>query len=182
MSIKYGPNGYPIAPENISVINLTSATIESTEYDGPYGSWTFNMQNVSCGSTGVNLIINDSTIPFPWTKISWKTWIGFGSACWSFANTNGAYGTGNHNILTWNPALDSVSRPRNSWELPQYTLKMNTCDNNTDNFTHPSFLTGTSRNWNMIRRRNGTNTAGPAAGFACTSGGTCIISQIMVFR
>jgi len=182
MGINYGQSGYIIGPSNISTINLTNSTLTSSGFEGSYGTWTFSMQNVGCGSTGLNLIISDGTIPFEWTKISWKTWINFGSSCWDFANNNFVYGNGAHNILSWNSSLDSISKPKNSWELPQYTLKMNACDNNPDNFTHGSFLTGSFRHWNMTRRRNGTLSAGPAAGFACTGGGTCIISQIMVFR
>jgi hypothetical protein len=182
MSVGYGQVGYPIGSANISTVNLTSATLISSGYEGSFESWTFNMQNVSCGSTGVNLIIDDSTIPFEWTGIAWKTWIGFRSACWGFADVNGQYGTGNHNILPWNATFDKVSRPKNCWELPQYTLKMSTCDNNADNFVHQSYATGSFRHWNMVRRRDGTLPAGPAAGFACTAGGALIISQIMVFR
>ena len=182
MSTNYGQYGYTIGLENISTINLTSCTLSSSTWEGNYGSWTFSMQNVDCGSTGFNLIIDDSTIPFAWTKISWKTWFNFASSCWSFANNNNEYGTGSHNILSWNSSLDKISKPTNSFELSQYAIKMSACDNNSDNFAHTSYLTGSSRNWNMFRRRNGTNTSGPAAGFACTSGGTCIISQIVVFR
>jgi hypothetical protein len=182
MGINYGPAGYIIGPSNISTINLTSCTLTSSGFEDSYGIWTFNMQNVGCGSTGFNLIINDSTVPFVWTKISWKTWFNFGSACWNFANSNSVYGNGAHNILSWNSSLDSISRPKNSFELPQYTLKMSACDNNSDNFAHGTYLTGSFRNWNMLRRRNGALSAGPAAGFACTAGGTCVISQIMVYR
>jgi hypothetical protein len=182
MGIYYNQDGYAITENNISTVNLTNSTLSSVNNNGKYAEWSFSMQNVGCGSTGLNLIIDDSTIPFVWTKISWKTWFNFASSCWSFANTNNTYGTGNHNILSWNSSIDSISKPKNCWELPQYTLKMSTCDNNSDNFAHGGYLTGSFRNWNMVRRRDGTNSAGPAAGFACTSGGTCIISQIMVFR
>jgi len=183
MSINYGNKGFALGPSNISQINLTSCTYDSTFLDGNFYGWSFTMGNVSCGATGFNLIINDATIPFQWTKISWKTYIGFTSSCWSFATGNTSYGTGSHNILGWDPALgDSISRPVNSFELPQYTLKMSACDNASDNFVHQTYATGSFRQWNMIRRRDGTNTAGPAAGFACTAGGVCKISQIMVYR
>lgn len=181
MSVNYGQNGYPIGRNDISAISLTSCLF-TVDQVGDFGQWTFTMNNVGCGSTGFNLIIRDSNIPFVWSKISWKTYIGFTSSCWSFANTNGTYGTGNHNILSWNSSLDSISKPKNCWELSQYTLKMNACDNNTDNFLHSSYATGSFRYWNMVRRRNGTLSAGPAAGFACTAGGTCIITQITVFE
>jgi hypothetical protein len=183
MGTSYGQAGYPIGTGNISVSNLTNCTLSSSGSDGVYGSWTFNMQNVGCGSTGFNLIINDATVPFVWTRIAWRTRIEFGSSCWSFANSNGDYGTGNHNISAWNVSLgDSVTKPTNCWELPQYTLKMSACDNNSDNFEHATYMTGTFRQWSMVRRRNGTSSAGPAAGFACTGGGTCTISQVLVFR
>jgi len=183
MALSYGQKAYKISTSNISAINLTSCTL-TTSSDTASGSgiWEFSHSNVACGSTGFNLIINDATIPTLWSNISWKTWIGFTSSCWSFANANNQYGTGSHNILSFSTASgDLVSKYKNSWEIPTYTLKMAACDNNADNFIHQSYATGTFRYWHMKRRRDGTNTAGPAAGFACTSGGTCIISDVFVW-
>ena len=183
MSVGYGNRGYAITPANITQIDLTSCTFDSAVQGEKFSEWSFTAANVSCGSTGATMIINDATIPFQWTKIAWKTRINFTSACWNFAHSNNNYGIGAHNILSWDPTLgDAVSKPVNCFELPQYALKMQACDNNADNFVHPTYATGSFREWNMYRRRNGTNTAGPAAGFACTGGGVFKISQIVVFR
>lgn len=182
MSINYNQTGFRILPGNISSVNLTSASLTNAEVIGGFGKWTFSMNNVSCGSTGLNLIIDDSTIPFTWTRIAWQTYVDFAASCWNFAESNGGYGNGNHNILSWSPSNgDTISKPVNCFELSQYAVKMQTCDNNSDNFMHGSYSTGSYRHWNMTRRRNGTNTAGPAAGFACTGGGTCIITQVIVW-
>lgn len=182
MSLDYGQTGYKIGLRNISAANLTSCSLTNTEEVGGFGKWTFSMNNVACGSTGFNLIIDDNTIPFVWTKIAWKTWIGFPSSCWDFSNSNGQYGNGNHNILGWSPSSgDVISKPVNSFELSQYAVKMQACDNNADNFNHGSYATGSYRHWNMVRRRNGTSAAGPGIGFACTSGGTCYVSEIIVW-
>ena len=183
MSIGYGQRGYILTPANITQIDLVSCTFDSVAGGDKFHEWSFTAANVGCGSTGATMIINDATIPFPWTKIAWRTRVNFTSACWNFANTNSSYGIGAHNILSWNTALgDAVSRTVNSFELSQYALKMEACDNETNNFLHPSYATGSFREWNMFRRRNGTNTAAAAAGFACTSGGVFKISQLMVFR
>lgn len=183
MGLAYGQSGYIITADNVSSVNITAGSLASYDNDGT-GVWTFSMNNVGCGSTGANILINDATIPFAWTRIAWKTQCNFRSSCWNFAQSNGGYGNGTHNIFGWSPANgDAISKPVNSFELPQYTVKMQACDNNSDNFMHGGFATGSFRHWNMLRRRSvGTGPAGPAAGFACTSGGTCIISQIVVFR
>ena len=183
MSTFYNQDGFVITQGHISAINVSTSSFSSYFLDGAYPGWEFAMSSVGCSSTGFNIIIDDSKIPFTWTKIAWKTWVNFASSCWNFADSNNAYGSGAHNIAGWSPSNgDAVSRCFNSFELPQYALKMGACDNNSDNFMHGSYLTGSFRSWNMYRRRSGSSAAGPAAGFACTGGGTCRISQIMVFR
>lgn len=183
MSIGYGNLGYALTPANITQIDLVSCTFDSVVQSARFSEWTFTSPNVGCGATGATMIINDATIPFQWTKIAWKTRINFTSSCWNLAHSNNNTGVGAHNILGWDPALgDAVSRSVNSFELPQYALKMFACDNDANNFLHQTYATGSFREWNMYRRRNGTNTAGPAIGFACTGGGVFKISQLMVFR
>jgi|SaaInl59LU_5_DNA_1037362.scaffolds.fasta_scaffold11787_3 hypothetical protein len=184
MGLGYGQTGYRVSSAQVSSVNLTSCSLNSykTKPD-MFGQWTCTMNNVSCSSTGFNIIIDDSKIPFVWTHIAWKTRIEFRSSCWDFAENNSGYGNGTHNIMPWDPSQgDVISKPLNCFELSQYAVKMFTCDNNSDNFVHQSHATGSFREWRMKRRRNGTNPAGPAAGFACTSGGTCIISDIVVWR
>jgi hypothetical protein len=184
MSLSYGQSGYRVAsPQTLSVNLVASSLTSYVSKSSGFGEWVFSMNNVGCGSTGANILIDDSKIPFVWTHIAWKTRVEFRSSCWNFAQSNSGFGAGTHNIMTWDPSQgDAISKPLNCFELSQYAVKMYTCDNNSDNFVHQSHATGSFREWRMKRRRNGTNPAGPAAGFACTSGGTCIISDIVVWR
>jgi hypothetical protein len=184
MTMNYGQKGYRIGIDNISSINLTSCTLSSSSNNGKgSGSWVFLTQDVACGSTGFNLIINDNTIPTSWSNISWKTEVVGKTSCWNFANDNNSNGNGTHNILSYSEANgDLVRRAENSFELPQFTTPMSRCDNLSTNFNHGTYAVGSSRFWTMNRRRNGTNTAGPAAGFACISTvGNCTISEVMVW-
>jgi len=183
MGQSYGIRAFRVPTTAISTINLTNTTLTASS-DSPSGSgtWDFSHANMACGSTGCNLIIDDNAIPFTWTHISWNTYLAVTSSCWDFAQNNSGYGNGTHNIQTFSTANgDAVSKPKNCFELVQYAVKMQACDNNADNFNHGSYATGSFRYWNMRRRRNGTLAAGPAIGLACTGGGTSRISEIFVW-
>lgn len=185
MSLGYGQRGYRISDVHVSSVNLVGSSLTSyvTKSDN-FGEWTFSMNNVGCGSTGANILIDDSKIPFVWTHIAWRTRPEFRSSCFNFANGSSNYGVGTPNIEAWNPSLgDAIARPKNCFELSQYAVNMYACNNNADNFMHQSYATGSFREWRMKRRRvSSSNPAGAAAGFACTNGGTCIISDIVVWR
>jgi len=184
MSAHYNLYGYPVKVNDISSINLTSCYFLNS-YDDKNGGgvWTFKTLAVGCGSTGFNLIINDSDIPFAWTKISWNMRTTTKSSCWNFSNGT-SYGAGAHNLSNYSEANgDRVSSMVNAFNLSQFSSpKMGACDNNSDNFMHGTYAVGDKRGFASYRRRSGTASAGVGIGFACISvAGETTISDIRVY-
>lgn len=180
----YGPRGHIIT--NYDVDSITTQNLTSIDKNGDEkGSFHFKctIPADGCGSASGFIILLKDVIP--WTKISYKVEITGTSSCWNFNhNTNYLPAGVPHNILAWNSSLDRVVRCSNSFEQPQFTLKMYACDNNADNFYHSSFHVGNPKIFTAIRRRDaiGNGLAGPAIGIDCNGGNTIEVSEIVVWE
>lgn len=179
MGTNYGRNYKKISISDIQSINLQNVTL-SSNYDGADGAIiAVNHSSVTgCGTSAFTILLNDVV---KWKFISYKIYLTGTTSCWAFSQGT-TYAPVTANILTWDAGQDRVFFSKNCWELPQYTLKMNTCDNNADNFFHASFHTGSYKEFFTMRRRDSmTSLAGLSCGRACLSDGQTIISDIRVW-
>lgn len=136
----------------------------------------YNHQNSGCDNSGFAIKIKKD---IEWSYLICDFYMEGSAACWNF-NADGY--SPSSGMLTWSSGSgDLFMDPFNSFELPQYTPKSNACDNEPNNFMHPSFATGSSRGFTMLSRRNGTSYAGPTHGRACNGGGITIVSNIIIF-
>lgn len=179
MSTFYGRNYRKVELADISSISLLSATLSNSINNENGAVLTFDHQGVNCGTTAFTIFIKDI---IPWTYITYKIYLVGTASCWAFSHgTN--YAAADANIKTWDSNLDRVFFAQNCWELPQFTLKMFACDNNSDNFMHGGYAVGAYRSFMTTRRRNSmASLAGIAHGRACVSPtGQSIVSDIKVF-
>lgn len=179
MAINYGRNYRKITLSDISSISIVNSTNTSAIDDENGAVLQFShSSSVGCGSSGFTILLKDTT---PWTRITYKIYLTGTTSCWAFSQGT-SYVPADANILVWDSSQDRVFFSKNCWELPQYTLKMSACDNNSDNFFHGSYATGTYREFYTTRRRNSTaSLAGLSCGRACMGDGTTIISNIRVW-
>lgn len=185
MALSYGQTSYLIRSEDIYQIDLVQCTIQDQITDNRGAVITFLHQAVGCGSSGFTILLKDV---IPWTKISYTLrHENGGSSCWNI-NHGGStsYLPSAHNIVSYDPNQgDRFYKAKNSFELAQYTVKTFACDNNSDNFLHSGYHTGTFKEFVTVRRRDTStsNLAGPAFGKACIFGpGTTTISNIRVWK
>lgn len=168
----------PITTADIDSIQLVNCTMTSSSETSRGVVLSFDHPAVGCASSGFTILLNDVV---PWTRITYKVYLTGAAACWAFSQGT-SYVPASANIKTWDASEDRVFYPVNCWELPQYTLKMDTCDNNPDNFMHGSYQTGAFREFFTTRRRDNMSLlSGLACGRACIGLGTTIVSDIRVF-
>ena len=154
MGISYGRSSLRVTSDDVNSITNTNGTIVSQGNDS-YGGFqiTWYPLNGGCGVTPNSFFKVELKDPIPWTNITYELYTTAYSACWNF-NQGGQNGTGN--LATFNSSLDRTFNTKNSFELPQYQIKMNACDNEPTNFMHNSFKTGTFRSFFVTRRRSVT--------------------------
>lgn len=182
MSLSYGQTGLLIQDSHISSITNTNITTVNT--NGNVGSgFVYSITTPGDGCTDNNGFVILLRDIIPWTKISYRVrFSGSGASCWAF-NQGSSYGTSGHNILSWNSSIDKVTKCTNSFELSQFALKMNACDNNSNNFLHGSYRVGSYQEFTAIRRRDSmASLAGPAIGLQCNGAVTVKISEIIVWE
>lgn len=178
MATNYGRNYRKVHLADIDEVQLLSCTNTASVDDNNGAVLSFSHPNIGCASSGFTVFLNDM---IDWRYITFKIYLTGTSACWGFCQ--GSYAPApTANLLAWNPSLDRVFFSKNSWELPQFQLKMAECDNDPDNFMHPSFAVGAFREFYTTRRRNDPLTrAGLSHGRACLGAGTTTISNIRVW-
>ena len=154
MGIAYGRNSLRVSSAHVNQITNTNGTI-ITQGDDSSGGFEFVWYplNGGCGGTPNSLFKIELKDMIPWNNITYELYTTAYSACWNF-NQGGANGTGN--LAAFNSSLDRTFNAKNSFELPQYQIKMNACDNETTNFMHNSYKTGTYRSFFVTRRRSVT--------------------------
>ena len=113
----------------------------------------------------------------PWTYVFCTFTMGGTAACWGFMGNNGYGGLSNAsgNLQAYSSTSDFIFSldSTNAFEKSQFTTKLSACDNNSDNFFHPSFQTGDPKIITVSARRNSNGTiAGPVHGRSCNSTGT----------
>lgn len=176
MSTIGGSNSILVTSNNINSITLSNSVIVDAETGnvGPDGGYQLKCyRDVSgdfCTTNTVYLELNDS---FPWTNISCEIIVGDYSACWGFNNSQS-----NGHLLPYSEVDGDIipfERCKYSWEYPEFQThnKVWACDNESNNFFHPSFQKGDPKSFLMRRRRD---TSGSLAGIyhnrACSSTGT----------
>jgi hypothetical protein len=178
MSIKYGRNYRKIFTSDIDSVTLLNCTNTSSSESSTGAVLEFSHPAIGCSSSGFTILLNSS---LEWSQITFKINMTGTTACWAFSQGT-SYVPTDANILNWDSSIDRVFFSKNCWELPQYTLKMNACDNNSDNFFHPGFHTGSFKEFYTTRRRNNLGAAaGLSHGRACLGAGTTIISDIRIW-
>jgi len=184
-----GKTLYLVTPDLIdSVVIDTTGRTSYTVTTGPDGgavvtvTMLVNPINGCQSNNGARVVIKDFV---RWTKMH-CTYTSTGTAaCWGWNGNNG-YGAGlttpTGNMTTYNAALgDFTYNEFNVWNLPQFRKYFSACDNNTDNYMHPSYLVGASRGFTMFTRRaTMSSLAGPSHGRTCSGTGTIIFSSMKV--
>ena len=129
-----------------------------------------------CGSSGFSVTINSS---ISWSYLVCLFSLTGTSACWNF-NCDGY--SPSSGMLSYSAGSgDVIFDYLNCFENTAFVKKSSACDNNSDNFMHPSFATASTRSFWMFSRRNGTAAAGPTHGRACGQGGSTTISNIYIY-
>jgi len=178
MGISYGTNPRKILTADIDSTSLLNCTNTASIDDVNGAVISFSHPDIGCTSSGFTMLLKDVV---PWTYITFKIYVTGIASCWSFSEgTN--YVPSAPNIINWNSSIDRVFFSQNCWELPQYALKMTTCDNSSDNFFHDTYHTGTFKSFFTTRRRSSSaSLAGLSHGRACIGAGTTVVSDIRVW-
>jgi hypothetical protein len=154
----------------------TSSINSSANDSNGYYRLSFNHLNGGCDSSGFAIKIKRD---IEWSYLICDFYMEGTASCWNF-NADGY--SPSSGMLTWDAGSgDLFMDPFNSFELSQYTKKSNACDNNSDNFMHSGYYTGSNRGFTMLSRRNGTSYAGPTHGRACNGSGLTIVTNIIIF-
>lgn len=185
MGLNYGPKGRIVTTSDVNSISLSNASIDTANtgdiaINNGY-QLTTNHSSVGCGSTGLYIELKDN---IAWKFMSFEFYTAdLVSSCWSFCT--GGYAPASGNILSYDESKGDITfNNLNSWEKPQFQThdKQSACDNDSNNFLHGGYYSGSPRIVGMRRRRNvGAGLAGIALGFACTGGGTVITRNIRIF-
>lgn len=150
MGIAYGTNSLRIKSAHINqVVNTNGTIVSQGDNQGFEFQWYPN--NAGCGATPNSTFYIELLDPIPWTNITYELYTTGIASCWNF-NSGGSLGNGN--LVAFNSSVDRVTRSVNSFNLPQYTIQMNACDNASTNFMHSSYKTGTYRSFFVSRRRS----------------------------
>jgi hypothetical protein len=167
-----------VTSDMISVVNTTglgSVTASGNDVNGFY-SVSYSHPSDGCASTGFAAILNSS---LSWSYLVCLFSLTGTSACWNFNCDGYSPASG---MLSYSAASgDVIFDYLNCFENTAFTKKSSACDNNSDNFMHPSFATASTRSFWMFSRRNGTTAAGPTHGRACGQGGNTTISNIYIY-
>ena len=154
----------------------TSSINSSGNDSNGYYRLNFQHSNSGCDSSGFAIKIKQD---IEWSYLICDFYMEGTASCWNF-NADGY--SPSSGMLTWSSGSgDLFMDSFNSFELSQYTPKSNACDNNSDNFMHSAYYTGSNRGFTMLSRRNGTSYAGPTHGRACNGSGITIVSNIIIF-
>lgn len=186
MATLYGRNTRRITAADVNNVYTQNFTVTTSGDVGKGFVLDGYHTTGGCGTTDPSGVFIELKDDVPWTYITMEFYLTGTAACWSFNNggyPNAINNTGN--LLSFNSSLDRVFNSTNSFELPQFAIKMNACDNNANNFMHGSFQVGSFRTFRVTRRRNTSgNLAGPHHGRSCNSTGTgarTIIKNIFVW-
>lgn len=183
VSVKYG-QGRKITSNDINSVTYSNCSLLGSGNDES-GSYFIKLQPDSggCGSgTDSSFYVEIKDNP-SWTKISYQLYLTGTAACWSF---NSSGWTGNNNLLQFDSSIDKFYYGNNSFELPQFTYKVQACDNDSTNFWHGAFQVGTYRSFFITRRRDTstTNLVKIALAWSCNSyglGSYAILRNITVW-
>jgi hypothetical protein len=179
MGFKRGPNAITVTSSMIYGISLYEMV--ATESLDVNGSFVFSGYKTAagCSSSSVFIELKDT---IQWNRIACRFIINGVAACWSFndiGSWSGGPGPASGYLLQYDTSAgDHFSEERftlNSWEKPQFKSHWRTgaCDNDSNNFYHPSFQTGDPKTFFMRRRRDTSgNRAGIYHSSACQSSGT----------
>jgi hypothetical protein len=182
MATRYGLNSKRVSTFDINSTTLTNMTMITEGNDTVGGYYISAYVNANAGGCGTQIdpclaitIKNEAMVG--WKRISYKTYTTATAACWSMASN--IYGASTNLQSFSTGSGDYFFKSINCFELSQYAKKDFACDNNSDNFMHPAYLTGTFREWHQVRRRNSlTTVAGPSFGMSCNSVGSTAIVTI----
>lgn len=160
---------------SIQNTSLGSFTSYGNDANGFY-SVSYSHPVDGCGSSGFSVTLNSS---LSWSYLVCLFSLTGTSACWNF-NCDGY--SPSSGMLSYSAGSgDVIFDYLNCFEYSQFTKKSSACDNNSDNFMHPSFAVSSTRSFWMFSRRNGTSAAGPTHGRACGQGGNTTISNIYIY-
>jgi len=180
MGISYGINSHRIKPGDINQVIFTNGVVNSNGADSSGGFFIqFQFDSPGCGQpdSSIRVELKD---PIPWTKITYEVYNVGSASCWSY--NQGSFAG---NLLGFDVNQDRLFNCVNSFELPQYAKKMTACDNNSDNFLHGSYKTGSFNSFFVTRRRNSPSTLAQIAHQrSCNSTGASsyvIIRNIFVY-
>ncbi len=151
MAINYGIRARRITASDIDLVTNTNGTIVSQGNVNSGFEFQWYPNNGGCGATPNSSFSIRLLDPIPWTRITYELYTTGTSSCWNF-NSGGNLGNGN--LLAFSSSIDRVFYSENSFNLSQYTVQMQACDNATTNFMHVSYSTGTFRKFFVNRRRD----------------------------
>jgi hypothetical protein len=190
MGTLYGKISKLVTPADINNIyvatNSSTTYVTNTDVSGA-ATITFSFINDGCSTNGGFFIELKDTIK--WETIHMRFVSTGAAACWGWNGNNG-YGAGltstqtQGNLKAYDESFgDFTKNEFNVWNLPQFRKYFSACDNNSDNYMHPSFLVGSSRGFDMYCRRNNMDAlAGPSHGRACSTEGTLTVSNIWISK
>ena len=177
-STLYGHRFRYVTANMVDAVNTsgTSSIISSgNDSNGRY-KLSFQHSNSGCDSSGFAIKIKKD---IEWSYLMCDFYMEGTASCWNF-NCDGY--SPSSGMLSWDSASgDLFMDSFNSFELSQYTKKSSACDNNSDNFMHSGYYTGSNRGFTMLSRRNGTLYAGPTHGRACNGSGVTNVTNIIIF-
>jgi hypothetical protein len=185
MSVFYGKNVRRVPPNNVTLTlnNMTLVSSGSDARGAYYVSAYVNSDSPGCGNPkepSILVTIDDAILP-GWKYVTFKSYGTFVASCWNLNESSWLNNLSSYSVA----AGDKIFRSTNCFELSQFTVKTSACDNDPTNAFHSSFYVGTYREWYQMRRRNNlAQSAGPAIQLSCNSvGATSVItiSDMYVF-
>ena len=194
MTVLYGTKSKLLTAQDITVYKSSGlVTTYDSDNNGSY-KYSGYFTRWGCGTPqdGIYLKFNNTTIGTDWTKVTYKMYLTGSASCWNF-NMGTSYALSyesiysmpnNGGMLDFNSSIDKITYSKNCFELPQYGVKMNACDNDSTNMFHGAYITGSYREFIVTRRKGSGSDFGIHHERSCNSTGTdsvVTITDIMVF-
>ena len=203
MAIGYGAGrGYVVRASDVNNVYTTGITTTTNGNVGDTYVYQGTINLGGCGNPNSAVFIElKDTIS--WSKMTCYFEINGTAACWGFNGGGNSTTNPTSTFLEVSPPTaglvpggnmeryDQALADRIFWQQNAFSSNANfvtkgsACDNNSDNFFHPSFATGGSASiksfWMTSRRKNQSNgLAGPFHCRSCNNGGTYILIKNII--
>ena len=181
MGTSYGINSKIIYEDDIDNI-VANGVVVTASGDHPTRGYSISWYSTlfGCGNAEMRFLMDLKETYPRWNYLTYKVDYLTTSTCWFF-NERAVP----NNIETFDTSLgDMMYLSKNCFELPQFNVVSQACDNSASNAFRVSVGEGSKSFYTKRRRNSSAGLAGPAMYFSCCPTGpanVCTVSDIRVY-